>query len=691
MQTYRQSIRQFFLKELTNQKKTLFLWIPVWLGVGIVTFFTTNISISWLALGVFLTISAFISGYFLKRYKDFGSFKTLISILLLSSFVLFIAGYGIAKYRTETIDTNLLEKDMPPTEITGILEHITFLKSDTAKRVIINSIDLNGNIYRVRLKTYHFNGYNWQIGDKVSVRAKLMAPSGPVMPGGFDFSRKAFYEGISAVGYTLGEAKLLQRSELRKRQFINSIRADIGSIVYDHMNGSYAGIAQTLLTGEKSGIYDDDNEALRASGLAHLLAISGLHIGLVAGCVFFFVRLALALIPNFALHYPIKKWAALTAIIVAFCYMILAGATVPTVRAFIMTSLVLFAVILDRSALNMRLVALAAIFIMVTTPEAIMGPSFVLSFAAVSALIIFYNSAGRRFFVSANAFKPQWRPVYYLFGIIVTSVIATLATAPFSVMFFNRFAVYSVLSNILAMPLMAFVIMPSGLIAILLVPFSLDGFLWPIMEWGISQITLIAHSVSSYHNSSVYLPSFTGTETILICIGFLILIIWNGYFRFVGLLIIFAAMLFPLFKNNRDLLISEDMKAILYVDKSVDELFLIGKMGSYLKSNWTGYYGFEPDVDIHVYNNGDNVKSKAGYCDDMQCMLNHEDFKIAILKNGMAYYSACQNADLIVADIPLDKKNCQSDVKIIDRFDIWRNGPTKISLADKKFIIETVK
>ena len=680
----------FWGDQLGKQRKSLFLWCPVAMGAGIVAYFYSN-EVTWSAIGgaAFLLLLSFWKMW--NGYRIHGTTAWLVVLYTTMALGLFITGYGLAKYRTDAIATPIIEKDLPPLKIEGVIEKIVLLEGDKAKRVILKNVFVPGRegVYRVRLKSYHFKGEEWQIGDRVSVKAKLMAPSGPVIPGGFDFRFKAYYEGLSAVGYTLGDAEIISKNK-SSEPYLTHLRRVIGSSAYQSMDPRYAGIAQALLTGERAGIIEEDAESLRVSGLAHLLAISGLHIGLVAGCVFFFVRLGLVLIPGWGLRYPIKKWAAAAAILFAFAYMIIAGATVPTVRAFIMTSLVLTAIMLDRSALSMRLVALAAMVVMIMTPEAIMGPSFVLSFAAVAGLIAFYQDYGRRWFVNANAYRPLMRPFYYVFGVIVTSIVATLVTAPFSVMFFNRFALYSVLSNILAMPLMAFVVMPFGLLSLLLIPFGLDPTVWPIVEWGIATVMHVSDAVASYAYASLYIPSFSDVASTCAVIGFIWLVLCQGGLRWIGVIMIALAFAITLINQPTKILIAEDMSAILYVDKSEDKLYLKGKMNGYTKQNWLGALGYSPDVDIIKLNAVDNIDLSNGYCDDFMCRFNIGEIYITLLGNVMMLPKACQNTQILIAPFPVKDRQCPN-VDVIDRFDVWRHGAMMITFTNSDYTIDMVR
>ncbi len=695
MQNKLQFIAAFLMQEIAKQRKSLFLWLPIAMGAGIVTYFTSDVTIAWSGIAIAILTLGIAIWKSWHHYRAYGTVWGASFLILSVGLLFFVFGYASIQYRTDSLGTSILEKDSFVT-IEATVEKLVALEGGKAKRVVLRGIqpiddrDMSLQVTRVRLKTYHFKGDDWRIGDVVQVKAKLMAPSAPVIPGGFDFRVKAYYDGIGAVGFTTADAVLIGEGA-SKTDHVQSFRDRVRGVLYAIMDPRYAAIAQALLTGERDGITKKDTQNLRTSGLAHLLAISGLHVGLVAGCVFFFIRLLLVVVPYVALRYPVKKWAAGVAIAVAFFYMVLAGATVPTMRAFIMTSLVLLAVILDRSTLNMRLVALAAMIVMVTTPEAVMGPSFVLSFAAVSALIVFYQGVGRQWIVNANAYKPLWRPIYYVVGVIMTTLVATVSTAPFSIMFFNQFAVYSVLSNIFAMPLMAFVVMPFGLLSLMMMPVGFDAYIWPLVEWGIQNITIIAQSVSGYEGANLSMPSLSVIETVLICFGFVWLIVWCGVLRWIFVPIMVAILLFSQFDQKKYIIVSDDMKSIMIVDKSVNSVFLIGRINSYTKKQWIGSLGIDMDVDIKKYNVGDNINFSNGYCDDLMCNIDFNKQHLIIIHAPIALSKACEYADLVISRTPVhDTKQCPN-VKIIDRFDVWRHGAVIITQPLDEFKIKYSK
>jgi competence protein ComEC len=303
-------------------------------------------------------------------------------------------------------------------------------------------------------------------GDYVRLRASLRPPLGPVAPGAWDFARQSWFQGIGAVGFAYGAAELIEVAgepprggiSVWLRNFCHLVSARIVDVLGERGGA----LATALLTGDRSAIPETTLKNMRASGLAHLLAISGLHVGLVADIIFVVVRLELAAIEPLALRYPIKKWAAATALIGSLCYLLLSGASIPTQRAFLMTSLVLLAVILDRTTISMRLIALAAFVLLLFRPESLMGPSFQMSFAASVSLVAAYGMLRRPLAKLASGANLKLRPLLYVLGVAVTSVIAGGATAPFTIYHFNRFAEYGLLANLAAVPLTGLWVMPWG-------------------------------------------------------------------------------------------------------------------------------------------------------------------------------------------------------------------------------------
>jgi competence protein ComEC len=274
-------------------------------------------------------------------------------------------------------------------------------------------------------------------GAWLRLRAGLLPPSAPAMPGAYDFQRRAWFDRLGAVGYALGAPEIIAAPDGagpgRWRVAVEWVRQAVTARIRAALPGDTGAIASALITGETHAIPPAEAGHFRDAGLAHILVIAGLHMGMVAAAAFFALRALLALIPALALRYPTKKWAAAGALLVAFLYLLLSGATVPSRRAFVMTGLALLAVLVDRLSLSARAIAYAALAIMLISPEAAAGPSFQMSFAAVAGLIAFYEAMRERLSEWHAHAGMLRRCGLYLLGIVFTTLVTTVATMPFTI------------------------------------------------------------------------------------------------------------------------------------------------------------------------------------------------------------------------------------------------------------------
>ena len=389
-------------------------------------------------------------------------------------------------------------------------------------------------------------------GDRVSVRAALRPPPEPAIPGGFDFRRVAWFQQLGAIGFATGNvtAEVTDNNADTARgpwatlsDLVQSTRLAIAKRVTAQLPGVPGAVAEALMVGERGAIPPDVRTAMQQSGLAHLLAISGLHVGLVAGFVFFALRGGLAAWPLLVLRYPVKKWAAAAALSAAAVYLVLAGATVSTQRAFIMTGLILLAVMLDRRGISMRLVAWAAAVVLLIRPEAFLSVSFQMSFAAVTGLVAMYEVVGEKLRRSRGDRGVTYRLATYLGSILLTTVVASLATAPFAIFHFNQFASYSVVANLVAIPIAAFWVMPLIVISLVLMPLGLEGAVMPALGVGIELIVAVATEVSSWRGASLNVAAPPVVGLTLAMAGGLWLTLWRTRWRLAGVVPIIVGSL----------------------------------------------------------------------------------------------------------------------------------------------------
>jgi len=363
-----------------------------------------------------------------------------------------------------------------------------------------------------------------RVGDVVRVYGRLLPPSEPVVPGGFDFARWAYFHGLGAVGYAYGDVEIIARGE--GGFAMAEVRRAIARHAVAVVGGDAGGVAAALLTGLRGDIPDAVWENMQGAGLAHLLAISGLHIGLVAGTAFVAVRYAVCLWPWLALRVLAPRIAAVAALAVAFLYLVLAGAPLPTQRAFLMTGIVMVALLLDREAISLRLVALAACVVLAVDPAALMGASFQMSFAAVTALVAVYERWHRRRPTrGAPAPSLLWA---YVVGVALSTIIATIATAPFAAFHFGRLPTYGIVANLVAVPLMGFWIMPLGLVSLFLMPLGLDAPFLELMGLGIDGVLWSAATASSWPGASVAVPPPPAAAMLWLVAGGLWAALWWG-------------------------------------------------------------------------------------------------------------------------------------------------------------------
>jgi competence protein ComEC len=307
--------------------------------------------------------------------------------------------------------------------------------------------------------------------------------------------------------------------------------------------GDKGSIASALITGKRDAITTPVNDAMYISSLAHVLSISGYHMAVVAGVVFFVFRAALALVPAFASRRPIKKWAALAALIAAALYLVLSGAEVATQRSFIMTAIVLVGVVADRAALTLRTLAIAALAVLVIAPQSVVHPSFQMSFAATLALIAAYQRGlpwTMKADTSLGARVTLWGG-REIAGLILASLVAGLATTPYAAFHFHRLAPYGVIANLLAMPIVSAWVMPTGLLALIAIPFGFDGPLWRLMGDGIDWMIWVALWVASLPGAVGRIPAFGTAPLLIVTAGITVLCLLKTPLRWAGAALIVIA------------------------------------------------------------------------------------------------------------------------------------------------------
>ncbi|MFV0473545.1 MAG: ComEC/Rec2 family competence protein [Pikeienuella sp.] len=480
-----------------DERPALSLWTPVLVGLGVQIYFWSPVEPpSWvftLALaGPVLIWTLF--------------WRALEPVSMLGAALLLIAiGFCAAGARERVVAAPALSASMDAT-VEGVIREITRSAAGRPRlvldRLVIFGVEMNATPERAQvslLSERHLEGL--KPGMRVSIFARLGPPGGPVEPGGFDYRRDAWFKSLGAVGYSRGAPVVIEAEGapgfLRRFSLgVAALRADISAAIRARLPGETGGFAAAVSVGDRAAVDEKANEALRVSSLAHLLAISGLHMGLVAGLVFGATRLALAAIPHTARRWRTKRVAAVVALVAATLYLLLSGASVATQRAYVMAVVALVAVIIGRPAISLRALGVAALLILLLRPESLVHVGFQMSFAATAALIAGFEYARERGWSARIGGSLGGRIAGYVVALAATSILAGLATAPFAAYHFNRVANYGLLANLAAMPAMGFWVAPSGLAAAALAPFGLEGWALQVMGRGIDAIMAVARFVA---------------------------------------------------------------------------------------------------------------------------------------------------------------------------------------------------
>ncbi len=507
------------------QRGFLFPWAPVCLALGIGLYFGLRVEppVWLLALGLL----ALVPGFFLMRLAGdvFGPFFV--------AFTLIAAGFGLAGAKAHWVAGPVLDFRYYGS-IEGRIVKIDRSASDavrlTLDRVVLERMNPADTPHRVRVSLHGQQGFiEPKPGATVILTGHLNAPGGAVEPGGFDFKRHAWFLHLGGIGYTRTPVLLLEPPS--RGLWVFKARMWLSSRVQSALPGEAGAFAAAVMSGDRSGMGQTTLGYLRDTNLAHLLAISGLHMGLLAGFVFAVLRVGLLLVPRFRYHAPVKKWAAGGALLAAFGYLLLSGGNVATERAFVMAAVALCALIFEKRAISLRAVAMAALIILILHPEALFSPGFQMSFAATTALVAVFEAVNRWRAVGRDL--PRWTgPVI---GLVISSAVAGLATAPVGMAHFNQSATFGLIANLISVPVMGLIVVPMGVVAGLLMPFGLDWIpLWA-MGLGLDWILGVAETIAGWPGAVRPIIAPPAWVLPVLAMGGLILCIWRGWGRAVGL------------------------------------------------------------------------------------------------------------------------------------------------------------
>jgi competence protein ComEC len=587
-----------------NERSRWCLWVPVGVGLGIAIYFTlAHEPPFWLGGGSVILLTGLIICS--KR----SSFLLSLNIMLL----VIAFGFTCAQWRSHGLGDSMISTSLGQRELKGEIVRIELRPE--GQRLTLHNIQYNFKTdpspqkIRITVRGKLQPTFALQVGHILSLKAVLLPPSEPVAPGAYNFRQRAFFEGIDAVGFATTQPILIenvsQEGYLAKFSIKwSQMRHALTQRLRQGIGGKEGEIAAALVTGDRSGISRELQQSFADAGIAHILAISGLHLSIIAGLVFLVFRRILSLVPWIALNCPIKKWSAALAIVLTSGYLGLCWGSIPALRAFLMTTIVLLAIILDRSALSMRNVAIAALMILMLWPESLIGPSFQLSFAAVIALIAAYEDGQIWLLKGAGQRSVLSRIGLYTAGIIITTLIASLATTPFSIYIFHRFSLHAVSANLIAIPLTTLWIMPLAILSVFLMPFNCEGFALKLLGQGIHFLIVIAGQVSKWPGAVILVPEMRFWAMPLVVGGGLWLCLWKQRWRWWGLGPLTAGLMLVTFPNPPDIYVSGDGKLVGV--RGQDKVLWLTSLHSrsFIRDTWLGQIGLNHVQTLSKQENG---------------------------------------------------------------------------------------
>jgi competence protein ComEC len=656
-------------------------WVPVAFGAGIAFYFAAGHEpVRW---AVALAAVGFSATAFLLRRKKIFPVAVLVAAVA--------SGFAVATWKTALIAHGVLARPMYSVQLSGFVE-ARDIRERTDRFVLrVTQMDApraSTKLERVRLSVR--KGTAPAVGSFVELKARLQPPLAPLRPGSYDFGRDMYFQGIGASGFVTGAIRNVEPPvsgglSLRYAAVMQGLRDAIDTRIRTTLDGDKRAIATALLTGRRDAITAPVNDAMFISGLGHVLSISGYHMAVVAGVVFFAIRALLALFPALATGFPIKKWSAAVALSAAAFYLLLSGAEVATQRSFFMTAVVLIAVMVDRRAVTFRTLAVAAMIVLVLVPEALVHPSFQMSFAATLGLVALIQIGMPRLFASpdhsATARVALWGG-RELMTLTLASLVAGLATTPYAAFHFHRVTPYGVLANLAAMPVVSAVVMPAGMLGLVAMPFGLDGVCWWLMGVGIDWMIVVTEWVAALPGAIGRMAAFGIGPLIAASAGIILFGLLRTPLRWSGAVILLLATVWALSVPSPDILISGDGRNVgvrgrdgrLHLMRTAKDAFLVKE-----------WLATDADARLPV----DASLADGISCDEAGCVAPMDGgglVTLALRPDALA--DDCARAALIVT-ARQPPPTCTSPVISVDR--LRRQGSLTLRRTRDGFSIDAVR
>ncbi|HEV2571480.1 MAG TPA: ComEC/Rec2 family competence protein [Beijerinckiaceae bacterium] len=662
----------WFAEEVAGRR--LFPWTAVAFGAGVVLYFAAERE-PWLPAPLFATVVCIGLAAWALRGERLAAYRTALALAFL------FAGFSVAGLRTLWVAAPVIERPWSG-KVTGFVE--TMDLREGSARLVLRLASAEGLAEAARPQRVRIilrGRPDFTSGASIGLTARLLPPPRASEPGGYDFARDAWFQRIGAVGNGVSRPLTVAALDVawvaRFNAWVDRGRNALTARIATAIGGANGAVAAALVTGKRGLIPEATNEALRAAGIYHVVSISGLHMVLAAGLMLWILRALLALSPTMALTQPIKRWAAAFAMIGAVAYDVFSGSEVATERALVMVLIMLGAVLFGRPAFSMRNLAIAALVVMLREPVTVLGPSFQMSFAAVAAMIAAFEKRGAAGFFGLKHDGPPGllnRAGFMVWAAVLTTLIASLATDPYATFHFHRISSYGLIGNVLAIPLVEFVVMPFGALGLIASAFGLDGPCWWIMGLGVSGMMVVAEWVAGLAGSTRMIPAFGAGALLLMTLGLLWITLWQTPLRWLGVPFAVAGVALALTGARPDLMIDRQGGTLAY--RAADgRLAVLNARGNFFGvSQWlTADADARPARDAALQGNG--------LCDVGGCTGTLRDGRvIALILDPRNVAEDCPRADIVVTRFWLNG-TCTGPSLIVDGEHLLKYGASEFRFS----------
>jgi len=656
-------MRNYFVKKLKEEYHHLSLWYFVFFFYGIVFYFKfvdifnhrflfNNTLLCYLITSVILLCFVI----FLRKNEKF------ILSLLATILFFFVLGMSIACIRVTSTSTNPLTK----IDVFDIEAKVLEIKPTIvgAQLILTDIVILNKKNYslkdlhlsKIKVSLRGESGLNLLKNDIISLSVKLFPLSTALLPGGYDFGLYMYLNAIEATGFSLSNPQIIKSHSDYFYDKIQNIRTIVYKKLIKTLGSDEGNFVAAILLGETKAINKQMANNMRNSGIAHILSVSGLHLSLVAMIFFISARFLLNCSNYLSYKLNIKITAGIISILGSFGYLMLSGSNIAATRAFIMTFFVILAIILERSAYPLRSVMIAGMIILLFSPEYIMHPSFQLSFSAVLCLISGYEIYLRNQKILGTSKGMFANVKLYIFSNIYSSFLGSIVTAPFVIYHFYKFATYSILMNLLAVPLMSFFMMPLAILSLILIPLDVSDWSLKLLGIFVKIITDSAQIVVDLPVATINTGYITDFSMFIFTLGFFWICLWQTSWRYFGLVIICISLCMMYLSPKPDFIYDHRIKAIGIKNKDVIDIYSKYKISSFTKEYWLNWYG---------------IQKSNNFIDDSW-------FRDQLLQIDQ---------DLDQLSVSLNDKNCSNaDVQIITSSKLVCNSNNKLTISHKDVV-----